>query len=252
MYSSGRLVSGDPTTLRALRKSGWINEKGRVGSPPLTLLPLQRLEYPQNAEPYGIFNHIQPTTKQILQNHDISYEVCGLVYRTKRARTPGDPTVYISAPAGGDYHNSWALAVEEIRLQFREAGLTRSRFGVQFRVEIMDPELEQPDIAGAIEPEHPMVCKWDILKRDVMWPAIKTLPEPVSDDVHAIHALRYGLDSDGTKNPPTFIVSIVPGHPWSDWRAAEEQVNRALPSYGIPDGQCLFLPSTPMYMGVFD
>ena len=241
IYCSGRLVSGDPTTLRTLRKNGWTSEKGRVGSPPLAELPLQKLEYPRNSEPYRIFHSVEPTIQQILQNRGIDFSTCDLIYRTEYGRTPGDPTVYISAPAKGDYHDSWALAVEEIRLQFREAGLTRSRFGVQFRVEIMDPEIELPMIFNVLEPEHPLACKWDALKREVIRPAIGALLTSVANDCHVIEAWRYGFESDSKKNPPTVVISILPGHPWSDWRVAEEKINRALPSYGITDGRCLFV-----------
>ncbi|MCJ1329324.1 hypothetical protein MMC10_006003 [Thelotrema lepadinum] len=244
--SEGRLTSGDRTTLPTLRKNGWTNEKGRVGSPPLALLPLQCFDFPRNSQELKIYNSIEPTIKETLQSHGISYETCELVYRAPYGRLPGGPTVFIKAQAKGDYHDSWALAVEGIRLQLRDAELTQSRFRMQFRVEIMDPELEWPAFIADVESEHRLVQKWEILKRDVICPAIEaSMQKSVYKDIHAIDLLRFGFDPDYEMNPPTIIIVITPGHSWSEWRAAEEEIDRKLPRCNVFDIRCVFLHYAP-------
>ena len=137
--------------------------------------------------------------------------------------------------------------MEKIRNLLEESGLTRARFGHHFVVELVDPSLFEQWFASPVEPEHITVRYWERLRQELVWSNLQQhLTADLIKDVHSINLLRYGPDANERGNPPTIIVSIVPGHPYSDWREAEEEMNNGLLRYRIYDARCLFVPSFPM------
>ena len=241
--SGRRLIIGDHSNLSELQQ-GWTNEKLRIGSPALVDLPLVSRDFPPGPE-LDAFNRLRPQIEQILNARRVRWEWMALVNRTDFGQREGTSTYFVSTEARSGYAYTWQLAVNDIHVLFRNAGPRFEQYHPDLHVEIMDESLDQTWWTNPVEPDHLLVRHWEIIRRDLVWPILhSSLPAHVLRDFQSMHVLRYGPFPKGDqRNPPTVVVSILPGHPYSEWREAENRVTGALPRYAIRDARCLFVPS---------
>ena len=130
-------------------------------------------------------------------------------------------------------------------------------------VPCQDRAQEEKGRIGPVESDHRLVQKWDKALEKIVYPAIGRMPDSkawlVLLQPLLIRAIPEPPDYNAWRSDPrntaTVIVSILPGHPYSEYREAEGEVERLLlERYKLRarEATCFFLPSVMDDWGGFD